>query len=90
MPSLRERLEVIRDQHNTPEGWCYCDSCQTVAELLPLLSTVEAWADVMNQRRNILKEHGVGYLTDEHEAAIDAADDALLALFPPPDAKETP
>ncbi len=76
MPSLRERLEM--HEHYVPE--CPCSGCAAVHEAIAILAAAEAWAQQEWSYRALP--------THNNERGRQLTLDALLALFPPPDAKE--
>lgn len=92
MPSLRERLEqrLVKEAARRNSAYDYYGMDNTpqsvdpdVYATLAVLAAAEAWAQQQRHARVVIQNGMAQY------EAIMQADDALLALLPPPDAKET-
>ncbi len=77
MPSLRERYEEFHAIDGRDIG--------IYQEVLAVLAAAEAWAQ--EKRESLIYKYGPNY-TQHHDPT--PCDAKLLALLPPPDAKETP
>jgi len=77
MPSLRERLTALA--HKLAHDDAYVGQEHVCHQAAAVLAAAEAWA---NAKHTELAEYGDNYCNGD--------DLKLLALFPPPAAKETP